>query len=803
MKNLISNDCQRLIIFILMITGSYFVKAQNIDSALIKKPWPAFWIEVPGEPSKDYGVYYFRKSFDLSSISYSFIVHVSGDNRYKLFVNGIQVSLGPARSDLYYWNYETVDIGTYLVQGKNTIAAIVWNDGDLRPEGQISNRTGFLLQGDTQKEFVVNTNDSWKCIRNNAYHPLSGLGYSAYYVTGPGELINMNESPKNWMFNNFDDSLWKPAKRIGWQGALPKGVGDINGWMMVPSSLPQMELKKQRFRSIRKATGVNVPTNFPQTQAIFLIPSNTKAKILIDQSYLTNAYPVLLFGRGKNAQITISYAEALYEHLPEEDKPMTKGNRNEIEGKFLIGKKDSIISNGDKGQEFTALSWRTFRYVQLEINTSDESLVIEDFYNIFTGYPFRFAATFNTEDTTLTKMLEIGWRTARSCAWETYMDCPYYEQLQYIGDSRIQALVSLYNSGDDRLIRNALNEMDHSRIPEGITLSRHPSFSPQQIPTFSLWYIGMLHDYWMYRGDSIFIANKMQGVKDILWFFSKYQQEDGTLRNVPYWMFTDWVDDHKGWDGGTAPYGKDGSSSILDLQLLWAYQVAAGLEMKFGLAAQASVYKNKALQLQNAIKKIYWDADKKLFADTKDKDLFSQHANALAILTNTITGTAATELAQKILADTTLAPASIYFKYYLHQACIKAGLGNDYLSWLDIWRRNIEMGMTTWAEISNINETRSDCHAWGASPNIEFFRTVLGIDTDAPGFSKVKIEPHLGKLTNISGSIPHPSGALSVSYKMENGKWKIEIQLPLNISGTLVWQGQKHLLKEGKNEFTL
>ncbi|WP_372490084.1 hypothetical protein [Chitinophaga sedimenti] len=32
----------------------------------------------------------------------------------------------------------------------------------------------------------------------------------------------------------------------------------------------------------------------------------------------------------------------------------------------------------------------------------------------------------------------MGWRTSRLCAYETYMDCPYYEQLQYIGDTRIR-----------------------------------------------------------------------------------------------------------------------------------------------------------------------------------------------------------------------------------------------------------------------------------------------------------------------------------------------------------------------------
>ncbi|MBS1975321.1 MAG: alpha-rhamnosidase, partial [Bacteroidetes bacterium] len=597
----------RFIIFLFFISILSTASSQHINANLLKQPWSAFWVEVPGAPAKDYGIYYFRKSFVLDARPPSFIVHVSGDNRYKLFVNGTLVSLGPARSDLYYWNYETVDLAPYLMKGKNTIASVVWNDGDLRPEAQISNRSGFLLQGDSEKESVANTNDSWRCLRNNAYHPLTGLGYGAYYVTGPGELINMNESPQNWMGSDFDDNQWSPAKKIGWHGAWPKGAGDINGWMLVPSSLPQMEMKKQRFQALRSTIGIAAPAGFPAIQTAFSIPPHTKAVLLIDQSFLTDAYPVLIFSKGKNAGISISYAEALYEHLPQEDKPMTKGNRNEVDGKFFIGKKDSLISNGNDNQEFISLAWRTFRYVQLTINTAEEPMTVDDFYNIFTGYPFQFNASFNTDDSALTKILEIGWRTARSCAWETYMDCPYYEQLQYIGDSRIQALVSLYNSGDDRLARNALNEMDHSRIAEGITLSRHPSFSPQQIPTFSLWYIGMLHDYWMYRGDSSFIADKMQGVRDILWFFSKYQQKDGTLKNTPYWMFTDWVDGHKGWDGGTAPYGKEGSSSILDLQLLWAYQVAADLETKFGLAAQAAAYKSKAVQLQNSIKKNYWD----------------------------------------------------------------------------------------------------------------------------------------------------------------------------------------------------
>ena len=124
------------------------------------------------------------------------------------------------------------------------------------------------------------------------------------------------------------------------------------------------------------------------------------------------------------------------------------------------------------------------------------------------------------------------------------------------------------------------------------------------------------------------------------------------------------------------------------------------------------------------------------------------------------------------------------------------------MDWLGIWRKNIEMGLTTWTEDSNVEFTRSDCHAWGSSPNIEFFRTVLGIDSDAPGFRKIRIEPHLGKLTNIGGEIPHPGGKITVSYRLDQGKWHISIGLPKKTSGVLVWKGKIYNLAAGGNTLT-
>lgn len=787
---------------LLVVLTSILVKAQfgppTGEPDVINKRWHSQWISVPNATNDGYGVYLFRKTIELASKPGKYIIHVSADNRYKLYVNERLVSMGPARGDIAHWNYETVDIASYLKAGKNIIAAQVWNEGEFKPEAQISFKTGFVLQGNTSAEKDINTNNTWLCEKDNSFAPLP-FRTRGYYVAGPGEIRNFGISPKNWYSMEFDDKNWQKARPVG--GAVPKNIlgafGTMSGWMLVPSILPQMELKDERLAKTVSSEGLNsLPVDFPAKKSDLLIPANSKVNIILDQSYLTNAFPNLEFSGGKNATISLRYAEALFDKT-------SKGNRNETKGKTFIGRADSLISDGSNNQKFTSLAYRTYRYLQITVITQNEAITLNDIYGTFTGYPFKMNAQLAANKPEMDKILEIGWRTARLCAYETYMDCPYYEQLQYIGDGRIQALVSLFNSGDDRLVKNAINLMDFSRTPEGVTLSRHPSYTPQFIPTFSLWYIGMLQDYARYGADIEFVKSKLSGTRQILSYFKSYQQADGRLKNTPQWMFTDWVDNAKNWTAGAGPMSANGTSAVLDLQLLWAYQVAVDLETNLGNTAFATQYATEIATLKKAIRAKYWDSTKQLFADREEKDEFSQHTNSLAILTGLATASEASQIANQLITNKQLSPASIYFKYYLHQALIKAGKGDDYLNWLDKWRENINMGLTTWAETSDVDKTRSDCHAWGSSPNIEFYRTILGIDSDGLAFSKVKIEPHLGDITNISGAIPHPKGKISTSYKVENGKWKIQIELPKTITGKLVWKGKTIALKEGVNQFNI
>jgi alpha-L-rhamnosidase len=757
------------------------------NPAILHKPWTARWIACPGSPHREFGVYYFRKDFSLPVKPDHFVVHVSADNHYQLFVNGVRVSEGPARGDLFHWRYETLDIAGHLRAGGNVVAAIVWNFAELAPMAQMSNETGLIVQGDTAQESVVNTNASWKVLASRAVHmiPINRRTIPYYMVVGPGIRVDASRVPWGWQTPGFDDSSWKPAETLVEGG--PRGARDSHArWMMVPRSIPMMEEKVQRLVSVRRAQGVEVSDSFLKGHSPATIPAHSKATILFDQTFETTAFPELLVSGGKGSVITLTYAEALW-------KGREKGNRNNIEGKKMIGMEDQFLPDGGRQRMFRTLWWRTFRYLQVAVKTADEPLTLDDLRGIFTAYPFKVHASFESGDPTLQKMWRVGWRTARLCAHTTYMDCPYYERLQYAGDTRIQILISLYVTGDDRLAKNAIELLNESRIPEGITQSRYPSHLPQFIPPFSLFWIGMMHDLWWYRGDTAFLQQFLPGMRDVLGWFERRTDSSGLLGRLDWWNYVDWNPQFK---HGVPPQEADGQSSILTLQFVAALQNAADLESSFGNKSFAEQDRALAGKIARAVYAKCWDPARGLLADTPARKDFSQHANIFGVLTNAIPARDQKRVMQKVLTDSTLTQCSYYFRFYLFRALKKVGLGDDYLSLLGPWRKMLALGLTTWAE--KPEPTRSDCHAWSAHPNFDFLNTVAGIEPAAPGFRKVLIQPHLGTLNHLAASVPVPEGEIVVKYELHNGRLSADITLPRGSSGWLTWGGQRLELHGGE-----
>jgi alpha-L-rhamnosidase len=763
----------------------------------LRELWPAHWISAPGAPTNEYGVYLFRKELELADAPGRFVVHVSADARFRLFVNGTEVAHGPQRSDAWVWRYDSVDLAPWLRGGANVIAAQVWSYGELTPYSVIGVRTGLIVQGDTEAEQAANTDATWKVARDPSFEPTS-VDLRTYIVVGPGDRVNAAAHPWGWKLAGFDSTGWQPARQL--TRGNPYGLGtDMDHWLM-PRSIPPMERAPVRFADVRRAEGVDVPEGFTSASAPLHLAAHTRASVLLDQGTLTNTYPQLTLSGGRGATVRLTYAEALI------DDEKRKGNRGEIEGRHIEGVFDEFIADGGEHRSFTTLGFRTYRYVQLDIETGDEPLRIDDLHGEFTGYPFAERGRFSSNDPELARIWEVGWRTARLCAIETYVDCPYYEQLQYVGDTRIQALISLYVSGDDRLMRNAIELYDRSRIAEGLTQSRYPSIVPQVINTFSLFWIEMVRDFWLHREDAAFVRERMPGVEAVLaWFERKIDPATGLLGPLEYWTFADWTVEWPWNDaariGGEPPGAREGGSALITLQFAGTLESAAGLCRATGRDALAAHYESLAARLLEAVTRHCWDEERRLFADTPGKSSYSQHTNTFAVLAGAIAGNQATDLMRRIVDDETLIQCTTYFRFYLLRAMKHAGLGDGYLAQLGPWHTMLGLGLTTFAE--KPDPTRSDCHAWSSSPVYEFLATVCGVEPASPGFATVRIEPHLGHLARAEAVVPHPAGEIHVSLERDGEALKARIVLPEGINGTLHWRGKELPLHAGEQALSV
>lgn len=796
-KTFIIRAAARAFLFAVLCLGTFSAAAQvrlagyrqaDINERFASGYWPAHWISVPQE-NNGYGVRHFRKTFELERVPAHFTVHVSADNRYKLYVNGRFVCLGPVRCDPQNWNYETVDLAPWLREGRNVIAAVVWNFDKYRPVAQMSfGRTEFLVQGDTDTASIVNTDSSWRCIADGSYGPMS-YAVRGYFAAGNGERVDAALYPWGWEQPDYDDSLWPCAVR-GLRAAA-KGTRDYFGRQLVPSPTPSSELAPVRFSSVAGAAGVDLPEEFPRSAAEVRIPARSEVRILLDQGVLTTGYPRMDFSGGRGAEIKITYAEALYDG----NGAWGKGDRNVTEGKSMIGYSDCIVADGGDGRSFVPLWWRTWRYVALDIRTADEPLTLHDVCGMFSAYPFELQSEFSApESEELSRMLEIGWRTARLCANETYMDCPYYEQLQYFGDTRIQAMITMYNTRDAYMVRHALEQGRRSMISDGITRSRYPSDVFQMIPSFSIWWIGTAYDYWMYRGDEAYLKTLLPAFRSVMSWYESFLGEDCSLYGVPYWFFIDWAD---GLPGGQPLADGSGASAYHDALYLLGLGYAESMERAFGSKDIAEHYRKTASAVRKSFHEKYWVEERGLFADDSRRETFSQHVNSMAVLADAVTGRTAREVMHRVMEGERMIAATLYFRYYVNMAMARAGLGDMYLDCLGPWREQMTKGLTTWAETPD--PTRSDCHAWSASPNIELYRTVLGISSASPAFGSVRIAPSLCGLASVSGSIPHPAGEVSVSYDADGrGGLTARVSLPEGVDGTFVWRGKSRRLHGGE-----
>lgn len=785
-------------------------------AAWVRGDWPAHWVGCSGV-SAGPQVMAFRLSVPLAKRQ-TVRWHVSADERYTLYLDGQRVARGSGRGSPWRWHYESFSVD--LAPGRHTLVARVWRLGAAAPVAQTHVRAGFLLlaEGAAHQQWSTGV-APWTARVLPGYRFQGG---PLTWGSGHDEWVDGRAAVRDWMRGR--GTGWRPVEKgppgLDFDLATDR-IGPLH--RLSPNPLPPQvtrRLKGGRVRHLSARRGTHtrgaliVVTDHLYEEApawqrwwqggTLRIPPHTTRRAIVDLEDYYCLYPSLTVRGGRGALIRMHWAESLYEAKPQPDMAddhlwsRPKGHRDRVDGKYFVGHGPAWTAPGGRDFTFDTLWWQAGRFVEILVRTGAEALTLGPPVWEETRYPLEWEGRGTTDDARLNAVWPVLVRGVQMCAHETYMDCPYWEQMMYVGDTRLQALCTYVMTRDDRLPRQALRLFNDSLLPHGLTQSRFPTSNGQIIPPFSLFWISMLHDYARWRGGPELVRDLLPGVRSVLEAHLRVRRTDGLVQAHPGWNFVDWV---PGWISGEPPGAADGFSATLMSQLVYTLQQASALEAYAGEPTRAVYWRTEARRLARSVLAAFWDESRGLLADDLNHRCHPEHTQSLALLGGFLSPRQARSARTALEQGGLPMSATIYFAHYVLEALAAGGRADAFYRRLELWKALPEQGFCTPYEAPG--NPRSDCHAWGAHPLYHLYASVCGIQPADFGFRTVEIRPLLGPLQQVEAELVHPRGSITLSGQVLEGRTQFTIQLPPGLEGHLLWRGRRRVLRSGRQEFNL
>lgn len=776
----------------------------------------AMWLGIPeaefdrwnvprGNPSGYFA--YYRCTLEVPDKDGQLSIHISANSRYRLWVNGRAVLSGPCKGNRFRYYYETVDVSEALVCGKNVLAVqVLYTNPDvavkqtdaqagiysvvtpagghrLAVEGTLKNAAG------TQLGTVTTGIADWRVYLEGSASLKSTK--ITEYLGAVCESFDFRCMPQGWKLAAFDASAWRRPVALETVALddFMKHVGLVQRFPMKAREIPLLYEQPCTFER-ELSTGQIPPTGILETGRL-VVPAGTKGELLLDAGVHVNGYPVFCFSGGRGSRVTITYMEKFVHH--DVNALKTEPGDGPMEGLT-----DEVITGGGDLEIYEPFWYRTFRFIYLRFETVDEPLIVERPSFIKTGYPLEVKTKLSSSAPWVSEVYEMCLRTLKNCMMETYMDCPYYEQLQFSMDTRLQALFTYRVSDDVRLAAKALKDFHDSMIPEGLIQGKYPSAYPQIISTFSLHYIYMLKEYYEQTGDASVLREYLPDIDRILGYYDRKIGEDGLVGRLGYWEFVDWQPE---WDktGGIPEALLYGPSTIINLMYACALKDGAYVCAAVGRNGMAQEYLDRQKQILDNVQALCWDTERGLYREGPNFAQFTRHAQSWAVLNEMLPAEASRQLLKTAMAGEDVLKCTFSTSYEWFRALEAAGLYG--LSEVDMadWIRLPALGSTTCPE-TPVN-SRSECHAWSALPLYELVSAMAGIRPDRPGWETVRIAPDMAYLPDLSGEAATPRGILRFDYgRQDDGTWRYQVELPPGLSGIFVTKdGRRLALEEGKN----
>lgn len=521
----------------------------------------------------------------------------------------------------------------------------------------------------------------------------------------------------------FEDKQWidetGKASDISASAFLPAGSWNFNDPNELPSAY-HLPVEEHKAVSVEKGSH----------------------SMFVDFGKETFGYVKLLGLKGKG-KMTLYYGESKEEALATETCE-------------LLDRIDIDQTSGD----FSLPASRAFRFVNIQF---DENVSANDVSMMYEYAPLKQRGGFRCSDDQVNKIWDVSAYTLSLASREFFIDGIKRDRWVWSGDAYQSYLMNYYLFFDSPEVTHTLLALrGKDPVTSHINTIMDYSF---------YWFMG-IYDYYQYTGDKTFIDQYYPRMKSLMDYCLGRRDSDGLMQGLPGdWVFIDWADG----------LSKDGQLSFEQLLFCRSLETMALCAKIKGDTEGEAKYSKLAADVKAKIFKYYWNEQKQAFVHSringKPTDNVTRYTNMFSIFFNYMTDAQKQGIKNNVLLNNSVQKITTpYMQFYELESLCSIGEQPYVLKRMkEYWGGMLNLGATTFWELYNPDEKgaehyamygrpfgKSLCHAWGASPIYLLGKYYLGVKPTAPGYKEYMIEPNLGGLQWMQGTVPTPNGDIKV-----------------------------------------
>lgn len=422
---------------------------------------------------------------------------------------------------------------------------------------------------------------------------------------------------------------------------------------------------------------------------------------------------------------------------------------------------DKIQVNNDNPEDLTLTDSKAYRYVYIE---NDDGVRFESISMRYEYTPLDYRGSFQCSDEEINRIWDVAAYTLHLTTREVFLDGIKRDRWAWSGDAIQSYLMNYYLFFDPNTVTRTINLL---RGKDPVTSHINT------IMDYTFYWFMSIYDYYLYTGDLRFIRQIYPKMVSLMDFVLGRTNAEGMVEGLSGdWVFVDWADGFM---------DKRGELSFEQLLFCKSLQTMALCASIAGNQTDKEKYTTLADRLFSKLETCFWNDRKQAFVHNRKEGIKSEqvtrYANIFAILFDYVDNEKKQGIKKNVLLnDSIMKITTPYMRFYeLASLC---ALGEQPYVTKEIkayWGGMLKLGATSFWEKYNPEEKGSEhyamygrpfgkslCHAWGASPLYLLGKYYLGVSPVKPGYEEFFVEPSLGGLEWIKGSVPTPYGNIQV-----------------------------------------